>query len=224
MGTKTFEAIREEYDRLFVVDPIRDETRAYRWFAQIVRREKPDFQSLLDLACGGGYFLRAVASECSGALSLTGMDISSKALEIAKKEAPGARFLNGVAEALPFERESFDVITCLGSLEHFLDIPGALHEIKRVAKKNARIFILVPNIFWYKDLLAVLFTGDRKSRNQTQERFASLGEWKDILEGGGLKVLKICKYNGIAKAPAKQWVKDAVIPLRFSYHFLFICS
>lgn len=216
--------IQSEYDHLFETEPIRDEDRAYQWFAEQVSKNKPDASKLLDIACGAGYFLQSLGKKFSANCSLSGIDFSSKALELAKEECPEASLYQGPAEELPFERGSFDAVTCLGSLEHFLNPTGALKEMKRVSKPGARIFILVPNIFWYKDILAVLFTGSRKTRNQSHEIFLSLGEWKEVLAEGGLKVLRTEKYNGIAKAKWKQAIKDLVIPTRFSYHFFFVCS
>lgn len=226
METKTriFRDIREEYDHLFRSQPIRDEDRGYEWLARQVLNEKPDAQCLLDLACGGGYFLRQLASFTPRETPLVGLDISPQAIRIARQECPQARYLVGVGESLPFAPETFDAITCWGSLEHFLDIEEAIQEMKRVASPEARFFILVPNLFWYKDILSVFFTGNRKTRNQMHERFAALGEWSRLLEGLGLEVLKTRKYNGIARNAWKQRLKDLLIPLRVSYHFLFICS
>ena len=70
----------------------------------------------------------------------------------------------------------------------------------------------------------MLLTKSREDRNQTQEKFMSWGEWVAVLERSGLKVEKTEKYNGIAKSSFKQMIKDLIIPTRFSYHFLFICS
>ncbi len=221
---KTFKDIRSEYDHFFRTEPIRDEDRAYRWHAAQLLKAKPDADSLLDLACGGGFYLRELKNRTQGKTKLTGVDISYEALELARKECPEAKLLLGVGEALAFKEKTFDAITCLGSLEHFLDVGQAIGEMKRIAKKNAIFYILVPNLFWYKDILWVLLTGDRKTRNQTHERFASWGEWKRLLEEEGLRVVKTIKYNGIAKKALKQWLKDLFIPLRFSYHFLFICQ
>lgn len=220
---RTVKDIQAEYDRLFKQEPIRDEDRGYRWHAKTLLKEKPDLTSLLDLACGGGFFLREV-KKLAGSASLCGTDISNEALELARRETPGAKLVLGVGEALPFQENSFDAISCLGSLEHFLDIPRAIGEMKRIARPGAVFFILLPNLFWYKDLLSVWLTGSRKDRNQTHERFESLGEWKELLGGAGLRVMKTIKYNGIARRPLKQWFKDLLIPLRFSYHFLFICQ
>lgn len=220
---KTFKDIQAEYDRFFATEPIRDEDRAYRWHARTLLKQKPDAQKILDVACGGGFFLREVHGISRGAVGCTGIDISSRALEIARKEYPSGKYAVAVAEALPFQKESFDAITCLGSLEHFLNVGQAVGEMKRIARKSGIFYILVPNLFWYKDLLSVLLSGHRKTRNQTHERFASLGEWKELLEDLGLRVLKTIKYNGIAKSPVKQFFKNLLIPTRFSYHFLFVC-
>ncbi|HNV87020.1 MAG TPA: class I SAM-dependent methyltransferase [Candidatus Omnitrophota bacterium] len=219
-----FKTLQKEYDHLFKTDPIRDEESAYRWFAETIISEKKDAARILDIACGGGFFLSQLKSVMGEKVVLAGIDISTEALRLARKECPQSVHLNAVAECEPFKTESFDIISCLGSLEHFPDIPRALREMKRIAARNARIFILVPNIFWYKDIVSVLLRGDRVERNQIYERFASLGEWIRLIEECGLKVLKSVKYNGIAQKAWKQAIKDWVIPLRFSYHFLFICS
>ncbi len=222
-GQKTFKDIQAEYDQLFRQEPIRDEDRGYRWLAKRLLHEQPRLKCLLDLACGGGYFLREIRNLVTTS-SLYGADISKEALELAYHECPEAQVALGVGEKLPFKNNSFDAISCLGSLEHFLDIPKAIEEMKRVATKDGLFFILVPNLFWYKDLISVFFTGYRKERNQTQERFESMGDWCDLLERSGLRIKKTHKYNGISRWPLKQILKNLLIPLRFSYHFLFICQ
>ena len=222
-GARTFKDIQTEYDQLFQTEPIRDDDRGYFWHATQVLKAKPQIKKLLDVACGGGFFLRQVRDLTAGKAGLTGIDISGEAVELAKKECPEAQYLLGVGESLPLRNNTFDAITCLGSMEHFLDIQKAVDEMKRVAAPDARFFILVPNLFWYKDILWVLFTGRRKTRNQTHERFAALGEWKELLTDLGLEPVRTLKYNGIAKQSWKQRLKDILIPLRFSYHFFFIC-
>ncbi|MBN1688173.1 MAG: class I SAM-dependent methyltransferase [Candidatus Omnitrophica bacterium] len=221
---KEFKDIQAEYNQLYEKEPIRDEDRAYAWFANRLIQYQPSVKSVLDIACGGGYFLKHIRHVVQGKVSLTGVDISERALEIARKECPEASYLHSVAEKLPFGDAIFDSVTCLGSLEHFLDIGEAIREMKRVAKRDALFLILVPNIFWYKDILSVLLKGDRFARNQTHEKFASWGEWKQILEDHGLKVMKTEKYNGIARQSWKQQIKDWLIPTRFSYHFCFFCN
>ncbi len=220
---KDFAALQAEYDRLYKQAPIRDEDRAYTWMAGQLRKVLPEASSILDVACGGGFFLRELGRLYGPKTRLNGIDISGEALAIAAKEYPAATYSCSVAEKMPFERQSFDAVTCLGSLEHFLNIGQALAEVKRVLRPAGIFLVMVPNICWYQDVLSVLFTRDRKSRNQTHELFASYGEWKTMLEDAGFEVVRSLKYNGIARAPWKQWLKDLLIPERFSYHFIYLC-
>ncbi len=223
-NSKTVEELRTEYDQLFETEPIRDEARGYQWIAAVVQEEKSLTGRVLDIACGGGYFLAEMQKLGSKGSRFVGMDFSRSALQLAEKECPEANYVLGVGEKLPFRGGSFEAISCLGSLEHFFDIPQGLREMQRVARKDARFFILVPNLFWYKDILSVLLRGERKERNQSQEMFATLGEWKRTIASSGLRIVKTLKYNGIAKRQTKQWLKNLLIPLRFSYHFLFVCA
>ena len=216
-------ALQAENDRLYKEPPIRDDDRAYACIAQQLHRIAPKADSILDVACGGGYFLRELHRLYGPQARLSGIDLSGEALSLARKEFPEATYAQSVAEEMKFEPRSFDAITCLGSLEHFLNIAQALAEIKRVLKPGGIFLAMVPNIMWYQDVFSVLFTKNRKSRNQTHELFASYGEWKEMLEQNGFEVVQSLKYNGIAKASWKQWLKDLLIPERFSYHFIYLC-
>lgn len=219
---KDIAALQAEYDKLYQGAPIRDEDRAYAWIARQVFKAHPSAVSILDVACGGGYFLREMARCYPESTSFQGIDLSREALKIAQQEFPQATYALSVAENMPFEAKAFDVVTCLGSLEHFINIGQALAEVRRLLKPGGIFLAMVPNIMWYQDILSVLFTKCRKSRNQTHELFASHGEWKEMLEQNGFDVIRSLKYNGIAKAGWKQQMKDLLIPERFSYHFIYI--
>lgn len=219
---KDFAAIQAEYDRLYREAPIRDEDRAYAWIAKIVHQAMPSASAILDVACGGGYFLRELGRVYGPSPGLSGIDLSGEALSIARKVFPSATYQLSPAETMPFPSAAFDVVTCLGSLEHFLNIAQVLTEIKRILRPRGFFLAMVPNIMWYRDILAVLLTSNRKSRNQTHELFASYGEWKEMLESNGFDVFQSVKYNGIARSAWKQFLKDLLIPERFSYHFIYL--
>jgi len=221
---KEVASLQAEYDKLYQEAPIRDEDRAYEWIARQIFKAQPQASSVLDVACGGGYFLREMARLYTGGTSFQGVDLSREALKIAQQEFPKAEYALSVAEDMPFKNQCFDVVTCLGSLEHFLNIGQALAEVRRVLKPSGVFLAMVPNIMWYQDILSVLFTKNRKSRNQTHELFASHGEWKEMLEQNGFDVIASLKYNGIARAFWKQYLKDILIPERLSYHFIYMAK
>lgn len=220
---KDLSSLQAEYDKLYREAPIRDEDRAYVWIAKQVKKNAPAIRSVLDVACGGGFFLKELRRVYGDLIQLNGTDLSGEALAIARTECPSANFCLSPAETMPFESKSFDVVTCLGSLEHFLNIGQAVAEVKRTLRDDGIFVAMVPNIMWYQDILAVLVTKNRKSRNQTHELFASYGEWKEMFEISGFEVVQSLKYNGIAKSSWKQHLKNILIPERFSYHFIYFC-
>ena len=56
----------------------------------------------LDVACGTGFLTRHLEG------NVTGLDASDRMLEVARKQAPNARFVQGDALDLPFEDNAFD--------------------------------------------------------------------------------------------------------------------
>src|SRR6266702_2364524 len=97
---------------------------------------------LLDVSCGAGSLLAAAGARDVEAV---GVDLSDEAVRLAQRVAPAAQVAVGAGEALAFRTGTFDYVTCLGSLEHFLDMGRGLEEMKRVAKPTARFCIMVPN-------------------------------------------------------------------------------
>jgi ubiquinone/menaquinone biosynthesis C-methylase UbiE len=140
--------------------------------------------SILDVACGTGGFLHACKS--LGA-NIAGVDLSDKAISACQRSMPDGEFHSCSAESLPFPNNSFDVITCLGSLEHFVNPENALREMIRVATPGAQYLILVPN----KDFLTRklgLFQGTYQV--DAKEEVRTLDGWDQLLQSAGLRVTK----------------------------------
>lgn len=139
--------------------------------------------NVLDIACGTGHWLKACGLR--GA-KVSGIDISEKAINACKNYLAEGNFFCQPAETLPFADNTFDVVTCLGSLEHFLDQEKALSEMRRVAKKEARIVILVPNSDFLTYKLGLYSGTDQKS---VQETIRSLDEWSSMITRNGLNII-----------------------------------
>jgi SAM-dependent methyltransferase len=65
-------------------------------------------------------------------------------LEIPSTRLEGA-YVSGDAARLPFADASFDAVVSNHSLEHFLDLNGAVREIGRVLKPTGALYIAVPD-------------------------------------------------------------------------------
>jgi len=100
----------------------------------------PQRRRLLDVACGGGYFLAHTPAE---AFERFGVDLSGVAAAEAHCRT-GLPIGVASAEALPFADGSIDVVVCLGSFEHFVDKEASCAEFLRVTRPGGRVLVLVP--------------------------------------------------------------------------------
>ena len=106
----------------------------------------PGGARLLDLACGTGRFLREVKTNYPR-LHVTGLDLSPHYLSAARRElAPWSRtrFVEGMAEAMPFADAEFDVVTCIYL---FHELPprirrAAVAEIRRVLRPGGTLIFV----------------------------------------------------------------------------------
>ena len=85
--------------------------------------------TLLDVGCGTGITTRPW--KCVR----TGLDPAKKLLEKAH-EKDKINYVHAKAEDIPFEDNSFDVVTSVTAIQNFSDIKKGLNEIKRVGKKS----------------------------------------------------------------------------------------
>lgn len=185
---------------------------------------------LLDVGCGTGYLLKAADER---GLQTYGIDISEESVKISKKVSLNSAIMVGKGEHLKFPKESFDYVTCIGSLEHFLDIRNGIREMVRVGKDEAMYCIVVPNVnflFWK-------IRGFKGTEQQNiSEKLLALEQWKNILAKEGLLVLKVYQDRwfmdkvsifssinplGIIWRTAYKlgW---ALLPLKYTYQFVFI--
>ena len=95
---------------------------------------------LLDVATGPGYV--AAAAVRRGARAL-GIDFSSSMVAEARRLHPAVEFREGDAEALPFERDTFDVVTIPFGLLHLARPDTALAEALRVLGPGGRVAFTV---------------------------------------------------------------------------------
>ena len=84
-------------------------------------RELPPEAAVLDLGCGAGV---PVTRWLARRFAVTGVDISARQLELARRHVPAARFLRADMADLSFPPESFDAVVAFHSIIH---VPRAEH-------------------------------------------------------------------------------------------------
>lgn len=102
---------------------------------------KTDSLEILDLGCGTGELMKLLL-ENNDRYQLTGIDLSSKMIEIAnEKLANRVKLVIGDSENLPFDDNSFDLVYCNDSFHHYVEVEQVIKEISRVLKKDGYLII-----------------------------------------------------------------------------------
>ena len=93
---------------------------------------------VLDVACGNGN--AAIAAARAGGI-VTGLDITPELLDAARAVAPDVEWVEGDAQELPFDDDSFDVVLSTFGCMFAPDHRRAAAEILRVVRPGGRIAI-----------------------------------------------------------------------------------
>lgn len=140
--------------------------------------------TLLDVGCGNGRFFGVIKDK---KIAYTGIDASSKLINIAKEKYPSAKFFKGNAVELLFGSGSFDTAVSFAVLHH---IPSKklreefLEEIHRVLKKDGILILSVWNLWQKRYLTAIIKSAFLKligvSNLDFKDVFMNFGKEKNV--------------------------------------------
>jgi SAM-dependent methyltransferase len=94
---------------------------------------------VLDAGCGSGRLL----DELTAYGHVSGLDINPESVAVAKRRGH-EDVQEGVVEGLPWEDETFDLITSLDVVEHTADDRVTLRELRRVLRPGGYLLVTVP--------------------------------------------------------------------------------
>ncbi|MEO1138446.1 MAG: methyltransferase domain-containing protein [Pseudomonadota bacterium] len=94
-------------------------------------------RTVLDVGCGEGRFCRMMAE---AGLAVMGIDPTAGLLEVARARG-GAQYVEGWAEALPFEAGTFGLVVFYLSLIDIKNLEAAVAQAARVLRPSGRILV-----------------------------------------------------------------------------------
>ena len=157
-----FNTIAPGYDRLNRLFSMGLDVGWRKRLIQTVMQHQP--RTLLDVATGTGDLAIAFAKE---EVHVTGFDLAAEMLEKGKHKATAkglsdrVLFVEGDAENMPFEAESFDAVTVAFGVRNFENLDAGLAEIARVMNPGGHLAILEfgkPKA-WFRPLFYIYFRG-----------------------------------------------------------------
>ena len=185
---------------------------------------------LLDVSCGPGFLLDAARAR---GVDAVGVDLARQAVKLAHQVCPtcGVAVANG--EEIPFGNGLFDYVTCLGSLEHFLDMTQGVREMRRVATPTASLCIMVPNA----NFVGWRLLGRRGTAQQDiNEQLLSVSAWRRFFESNGLEIVRVVpdrwhavRWRAAPSPGLRRLILGPVleaawrlVPLRWQYQAIFL--
>ena len=111
----------------------------HRVYEHVLKRAEIGSDSrVLDCGCGAGRFARMATDR--GA-SVAGIDAAAELIEVAAERVPEGDFRVGDIEALPWEDDSFDLVTGFSTFQFADDKVQALREARRVSRRSVAAVI-----------------------------------------------------------------------------------
>jgi len=170
-------------------------------------------QRVLDIGCGVGAFLRLVAARGARAF---GMDACEALLEVARRRLPDADLRVGEMEALPYDDDTFDLVTGFNAFFFANDIVAAVREAGRVAKPGARVVIQVWGPHERNDLEAVKavirpYFPPRPADAPPEPDYSKPGVLEDIASKAGLDPESAFDTAWSYEFPDEETVRRALV-------------
>lgn len=204
-GDTSYDHVAELYDAAFV--DIRVRKDEWKWLSEHL--PSGDFDQL-DIGCGNGALLYALNDRINSGV---GVDESGGILERARinnAENEHISFQKIDGPGLPFDDDSFDVVTSLMSFR-YLDWDPLLTEIKRVTRPGGKFLIIdmvtvPPRFSEYPRLLTDKLKTMKNQRanahfNAALNRLVSHPDWKKMVE-----------YNPIRSEHEMKWYLESRFP------------
>lgn len=173
--------------------------------------EKGD--KLLDVGCGDGivgYFAKNNYKQTYG------VDISDIALKIAEGRGIITRKINANNDALPFEDNYFDAVTCLDVIEHVFEPADLINEISRVLKKEGILIISTPNIRYWHHLFDLAIegrfprtSGDTEHYDGGHLHYFTYKDIETILKKKGFKIVR--KKGVFGREILKEFLSPGIV-------------
>lgn len=147
---------------------------------------------LLDLGCGAGHASFTAAAVVKSVVSY---DLSAQMLQVVSQAAADKKLTNievkqGLAESLPFDDQSFDIVISRYSAHHWHDVGQALREVKRVLRPGGKVIFMDvvspghPVLDIYLQTVEVL-------RDTSHVRNYTPGEWLALFTDAGLVINEV---------------------------------
>jgi 2-polyprenyl-3-methyl-5-hydroxy-6-metoxy-1,4-benzoquinol methylase len=170
--------------------------------------------AIIEVGCGTGWLSRELCRHGR----VTGVDLSPKAIEIARKLAPDAEFASGDFMAMDL-RERFDLVVCLETIFYVADQNSFMKQIVDALRPGGYAVITAVNTFVYErctDVAMALQRGQvrqwlpRRDLRRLLSAHLTIRGWTTALPRGNLGVLRIVNSTKLNALLATVFAEETI--------------
>ncbi|MBU1201206.1 MAG: class I SAM-dependent methyltransferase [Nanoarchaeota archaeon] len=143
--------------------------------------------SILEIGCNTGDLIKLLYER--GYKNISGIDINSQAVKIAKKKVPKANIqIKDIMKTIP--EKKYDIIYALHIIEHFENTEDFLKKIKNLLNNKGILIISCPNKIAYLMRLEHFIRGKKHCFDPTHEKYFSILELQKECRKIGFKIMR----------------------------------
>lgn len=199
-----------------------------QFYEEVLAIQSNFYGDILEPGVGQGVVLKYIKDKTKkgNIRTLTGLDLSSRLLDMARIAIPEADLIKGDAEAMPFEDNSFDFVVMVNVFAYLLDFDKGLEEIRRVLRPSGIFIVTAPNKKW---LLFKEYIKRRKNIQPIDDHFFDYQEMNTLL---GKHHFQIIDFRGADCFRFYGWkhryelMLARIFPIMHQHmkHMVFCCS
>ena len=190
---------RAEFAKIFAgTDYLQGGEPYYKHILQLIKPKQG--QRLIDLGYGRGFFLREAEKH---GLKLAGLDFCEASKAAASRVVTKAMLAVGDIHNIPYKDNTFDFVSCLGTIEHLVKPQEGIREIARILKPSGVVVMTIPNSIYFYSRVWLMYAKYLAAKTlnllrlrkkpavfirQPIDRFYTPKEGQRLLEKNGLRV------------------------------------
>jgi ubiquinone/menaquinone biosynthesis C-methylase UbiE len=183
-----YNAISGTYDRRYEINPLNGVEVALRGLIEEIGARR-----VLEVGCGTGHWLKALASQVE---RVVGLDLSSGMLLQARDPALSIDLVCGSADSPPFLGKSFEIIFVVNALHHFKGKEQFIEKARNLLKPGGALAIIgldVPSAIGHW----VIYDYFPGALEYDKSRFPLWEQVQSWMETAGLAVRPLCTVENI---------------------------
>jgi ubiquinone/menaquinone biosynthesis C-methylase UbiE len=209
------QAVHDQFDskaEAYLHSRVHSEGPDLRRAQELVASALPAGGIALDLGCGGGHLSFTLAPSLARIIAVDPslQMVSTVARTAVERGLPQIETRQAVAESLPFEDASFDLVATRYSAHHWGRLEAGLMQMRRVMRPGGRLLVI--DVMGHQvSLVDTHLQSMELLRDPSHVRNRAAGEWRRLMAASGFQDIEYEEWP--TRLEFGSWVRRMATPL-----------